>query len=96
MAGFLFLVLLAGLITWGTAYSALHAPPSVSRVKIGFSYVLVLVFLAAMAGWRWLAGEEDLTGLSLLIYPAGTAGIAICALSILGTTFGIYRKRNSS
>lgn len=65
-------------------------------MKIGFSYFLIFVFLAVMAGWRWLTGEEDLTGLSLLIYPAGAVSIVICVLSVLGMTIGIYRRRNHS
>jgi hypothetical protein len=92
MAGFIFLALLATIVTIGAAYSASRVPAAVSRLKVVF--VIFLIF-AVMAGWRWLTGEEDLSGLSLLLYPMGILGISVCAFTILGATIGVYRQQRA-
>lgn len=80
----------------GAAYLALRVPPAISWMKIVFLCILLFCILAALAGWRWITGEEDLSGLSLLIYPVDAIAIMGCLSSVVGTTIGIYRKGNPS
>jgi len=95
MAGLILLVLLATIVTIGAAYSASRVPAAVSRLKVFFVVFLIFAIIAVMAGWRWLTGEEDLSGLSLLLYPMGVLGISVCAFTILGATIGVYRQRRT-
>jgi len=69
MTGFILLVSFAAVVCWGSAYSALRDLPAISRMKIVFACVLFFGFLVAIAGSRWITGEEDLTGVTLLIWP---------------------------
>jgi hypothetical protein len=81
-------------VAWGAASFALRVPPAISWMKIVFLGILVFCIIGALAGWSWVTGEEDLSGLSLLVYPAGAIGILVCLSSAIGTTIGIYRKGN--
>jgi hypothetical protein len=62
-------------------------------MKIVFSCVLLFGILVALSGLRWITGEEDLSGLSLLILPLAAIGMVVCLSSAVGTSIGIYRKK---
>ena len=86
----------AAFIAWGAANSALRVPHAISRIKIVLSCVLLLGILVALASWRRIIGEEDLSGITLLFLPMAAIGMVVCLSSIVGTLFGSYRKRNRS
>jgi hypothetical protein len=82
-------------VAWGAAYLALRERAAMSWTKIVILCIIVFCIIGALAGWHWVVGE-DLSGLSLLLYPVGAIGIIICLSSAVGTTIGIYRRRNGS
>jgi hypothetical protein len=96
MTGLILLVSFAAIVVWGAAYSASRVPPVTSRVKIAFSCVSIFGILIALLGLRWITGEEDLSGLSLLILPLAAIGMLVCLSSVVGTSIGIYRSKNRS
>ena len=83
-------------VAWGATYLALRERAAMSWTKIVILCIIVFCIIGALAGWRWAVGEEDLSGLSLLIYPVGAIGIIVCLSSVVGTTIGIYRRGNGS
>jgi hypothetical protein len=96
MTGLILLVSFAAIVAWGSAYSALRDPPAMSRMKIVFACVLFLGILVALAGLRWITGEEDLSGVTLVIWPMAATGAVVCLSSVAGTLIGIYRARKGS
>jgi len=95
VTGPILLVALAVLVGWGSAHFASRDPPSASWMKIAFACVLLLGLLAALAGSRWIVGEEDLSGITLIVWPMAIMGIVACVASVLGRLVGIYRRKNS-
>lgn len=96
MTGLILLVSFVAIVAWGATYLALRVPQPISQMKIVFLCALAFCIIAALAGWRWLTGEEDLSGLSALIYSVGAVGIMVCLSSVVGTTIGIYWRGNRS
>ncbi|MEY2615470.1 MAG: hypothetical protein QOH78_1243 [Verrucomicrobiota bacterium] len=94
MTGLILLVSFIAIVAWGSAYFALRDPPAISRMKIVFTCVLLLGILVAMAGLRWTTGEEDLSGVTLLIWPMAAIASVACLCSVLGALIGIDRRRN--
>ncbi|TFV37994.1 hypothetical protein E4K66_16290 [Bradyrhizobium frederickii] len=91
----LFLSFLA-YVAWAAAYLALRIRPAMSWTKIATLFIIVFCIIGALAGWRRVVGEEDLSGLSLLVYPVGAIGIIVCLSAVIGTAIEIYRKGNCS
>jgi hypothetical protein len=96
MTGLILLVSFTTIVAWGSAYSALRDPPAMSRMKIVFACVLFLGSLVALAGLRWISGEEDLSGVTLVIWPMAAIGAVVCLSSVAGTLIGFYRTRKGS
>ena len=44
-------------------------------------------------GWHWIVGEEDLSGVTLLVEPVTAIGIVACLASMTGTVIGAGRRR---
>jgi hypothetical protein len=65
-------------------------------MKIASACVLIALLLAVPASWRWYVGEEDLSGITLVIWPIVTIGIVLCLISIVRELVGNYLKRNRS
>jgi hypothetical protein len=83
-------------VALGATYLASREGAAMSWTKIVILCIIVFCIIGALAGWHWAVGEEDLSGLSLLIYPVGAIGILVCLSSAVGTTIGIYRRGNGS
>ena len=83
----------AVIVGWGSAYSASRESRAISRMKIAFACLLLVGFFIALAGSRWIAGEEDLSGITLIVWPLATIGMVACLSSVLGKLIGIYRRR---
>jgi hypothetical protein len=96
MAGLLLLILFTAIVVCGSTYFALRDPPPTSRMKIAFTCVLLFGFLLALAGSRWIVGEEDLSGATLLIWPMAATGIVFCLSSVIGTLIGTKWRTNRS
>ena len=94
MAGPTFSVLFIAIVGGGSAYFALRDSPSKSRMKIMFACLLVLGFLFVLAGTRWIVGKEDLSGVTLVIWPLAAIGILTCLSSIAGKLIGIHWRKN--
>jgi hypothetical protein len=45
---------------------------------------------------RWIIGEEDLSGVTLVIWQTAAIGALVCLSSVAGTLIGIYRTKNGS
>jgi hypothetical protein len=65
-------------------------------MKIALACVVIAFLLAVPATWRWYVGEEDLSGITLVIWPIVTIGIVLCLISIVRELVGNYSKRNRS
>ena len=96
MTGLILLVSFAAIVTWGSAYFALRDPPAKARMKIVFACVLLLGILVALTGLRWTTGEEDLSGVTLLIWPMAAIGSLACLCSVVGALVGIGQRGNRS
>jgi hypothetical protein len=94
MASLVPAVVFAAIVACGSAYFALLDPPATSRAKIIFAGVLCLGFLLALVGWRWIVGEEDLSGATLLVGPIAVIGVVVCISSVVGTLIGTKWRRN--
>jgi hypothetical protein len=96
MTGLILLISFTAIVAWGSAYFALRDPPAISRMKILCACVLFLGIAVALTGLRWITGEEDLSGVTLVIWPMAAIGAAVCLSSVAGALIGIYRTRNGS
>ena len=62
-------------------------------MKIALACVLIVCCLLVPLGWRWLVGEEDLSGITLVIWPIAGIGIALGLLLIARELAGSWRSR---
>jgi hypothetical protein len=93
MTGLILLISFTAIVAWGSAYSALRDPPAISGMKIVLACVLFLGIVVALAGLRWIIGGEDLSGVTLVIWPMAAIGALVCLSSVAGTLIGVYRKK---
>jgi hypothetical protein len=93
MTGLILLIAFAAIVGCGSAYSAFRDPPAITFIKIAVACVLLLVSLVALAGMRWITGEEDLSGVTLLVRPVAATAITACLCSVMGMLLGTYRRR---
>ena len=87
-------ILFAAIVACGAAHVASRDPLATSRIKIIVACVLLAGFLVALAGWRWLVGEEDLSGVSLLVWPTAAIGGVVVLCWLAGVAIGRRRVRS--
>jgi hypothetical protein len=96
MTGLVLLIVFAAIVGCGSAYSAFRNPVAITLIKIVVACVLLLFSLVALAGMRWITGEEDLSGVTLVVRPVAAIAITACLCSVMGMLLGTYRRRNRS
>jgi hypothetical protein len=96
MTGLILLIAFTAIVGWGSAYSAFRNPAAITLIKIVVACVLLFVGLVALAGMRWITGEEDLSGVTLLVWPVAAIALVACLCSVTGMLLGTYRRRNRS
>ena len=84
----------AAIVAWGSASSASRYTLAILRTKIILVCIVFFAILAALAGWRWFIGDEDLSGLTLMLWPLAAIGMLVCLSSVAGMLFASYQRRN--